>query len=90
MFLREIYSNVEIKRISILIIVKDIESRKYNISEYVKFKIYLLNKNEIVIIKRELYIVDNLIIKALIDINIIKLERIVIDLENDLMKIDAY
>ena len=89
-FLREIYSNAKIKRISTLIIVKDIENRKHNISEYVKFKIYLLDKNNTTVIKRELHIVDNLIVKALIDIDIIKLERIVIDLRNDFMKIDVY
>ena len=50
---------------------------------------YLLDKNNTTIIKRKLYIVDNLIIKVLIDINIIKLERIVIDLRNDFIKIDA-
>ena len=84
------YSNAKIKRISIFIIIKDIENRKYNISEYVKLKIYLLDKNNTIIIERKLYIVDNLIVKVLIDIDIIKLERIVIDLRNDFMKIDAY
>ena len=89
-FLREIFSNAKIKRISILIIVKDIENRKYNINKYIKLKIYFLDKNDIVIIERELYIVDNLIAKALIDINVIKLKRIVIDLKNNLIKIDIY
>ena len=70
-------------------IIKDIESRKYNISEYIKLKMYLLDKNNTTIIERELYIVDNLIIKVLIDIDIIKLERIVVDLGNDFIKIDA-
>ena len=51
---------------------------------------YLLDKNNTTIIERELYIVDNLIVKALIDIDIIKLERIVIDLKNDFIKINAY
>ena len=51
---------------------------------------YFLDKTKIVVIERELYIIDNLIIKALIDINIIKLERIIINLENDLIKIDVY
>ena len=51
---------------------------------------YLLNKNNTTIIERELYIIDNLIIKVLIDIDIIKLKRIVIDLKNDFIKIDVY
>ena len=54
------------------------------------FKIYSLNKNEIAIIERKLYIVDNLIVKVLIDIDIIKLKRIIIDLRNNLIKIDVY
>ena len=88
--MREIYSNAKIKRISILIIVKDIDNRKYNTSEYIKFKIYLLDKNRIAIIERELYINNNLIVKVLIEINIIKLERIIVDLENNVIKIDIY
>ena len=84
------YSNAKSKRISILIIIKDIKNRKYNTSEYIKLKMYLLNKNEIVVIERKLYIVDNLIIKVLIDIDIIKLKRIIIDLRNNLIKINVY
>ena len=51
---------------------------------------YLLDKNNTTIIERELYIVDNLIIKVLIDIDIIKLERIVVNLRNDFIKINVY
>ena len=51
---------------------------------------YLLDKNNTTIIERELHIVDNLIVKVLIDIDIIKLKRIVVDLRNDFIKIDVY
>lgn len=51
---------------------------------------YLLGKNGIVVIERELYIIDDLTAKALIDIDVMKPERIVIDLGNDLMKVGAY
>ena len=88
-FLREVYSNAEIKRMSIFMIVKGIESRKHNASEYVKLKMYLLDKNGTAVIERELHIVDNLTVRALIDIDIMKLERIVVDLGNDFMKVGA-
>ena len=41
-------------------------------------------------IEREFYIVNNLATKALIDINIIKLERIVLDIEKDIIIIESY
>ena len=54
----------------------------YDINEYINFEIYLLNKNNIniILIKREFYIVDNLIIKIFIDIDILKCERIILDI----------
>ena len=42
------------------------------------------------IIKREFYLVDNLTTKALISINILKLERVDIILSNDTMRIESY
>ena len=32
----------------ILIIVKNINNKKYNVNKYIKIKIYLLNKNDII------------------------------------------
>ena len=51
---------------------------------------YLLDKNKIAIIKRKLYIIDNLIIKALININSMKSKRIIINLNNDIIKVNVY
>ena len=51
---------------------------------------YFLNKNKIAIIEREFYIIDNLIVKILIKINIIKSKRIIINLKNNIIKIDVY
>ena len=47
-------------------------------------------KNSTAIIERKLYIVDDLLAKALIGIDIIKPEGIVVDLGNDVMRIGAY
>ena len=46
-----------------------------------KLYIYLLNKNDIILIKWEFHIIENLTIKILIDINIIKLKRIIFDIK---------
>ena len=75
----------------ILIIVKDINNKKHNVNKYVKIKIYLSNKNDVIIlIKRELYIVDNLTIKTFIKINIIKFKNIILNLEYNIIKINVY
>ena len=80
-FLSENHSTTKIKKISTLIIIKEINSNKYEISEYIRIKIYLFNKNKIItLIRREFYIIDNLIVKTLIEINIIKLKEIILDL----------
>ena len=88
-FLREVYPDAEIKRMSTLMTVKGIGSRKHNASEYVKLKMYLSDKNGTAVIERELHIVDDLTVRALIDIDIMKPERIVVDLGNDFMKVGA-
>ena len=90
-FLRENLFDVEIKKMFISMIVKGIDNKKHSVSEYVKIKIYLSNKNGVIaLIKRELYIVDDLIIKAFIEIDIIKLKDIVLNLKHDIIRIDAY
>ena len=51
---------------------------------------YLLNKNDIALIEREFHVVNNLIIKALINIDIIKFERIILDIERNIIMIKSY
>ena len=46
---------------------------------------YLSNKNNIIKIKREFYIVDDLAVKALIDIDIIKPKDIIIDIKKNVI-----
>ena len=75
----------------ILIIIKNINNKKHNVNEYIKIKIYLSNKNDVIaLIKRKLYIVDNLIIKTFIEIDIIKFKNIVFNLEHNIIKINVY
>ena len=49
---------------------------------------YLFNKNNIVKIKKEFHIVDDLIVKTLIDINIIKSKDMIFDIEKNVIIID--
>ena len=62
----------------------------YNVNEYIKLQICLFDKNNRIKIKREFYIVDDLVIKALIDINIMKLKNIILDIEKNVIIIDLY
>ena len=73
--------------------VKGIGNRKYNAYKYIKLKLYLLSfesNSNIALINREFYIIDELTTKVLIDIDIIKLEGIVIDLDINIIKIGTY
>ena len=69
-------------------IIKDIDVNMHNVYEYVKLQIYLFDKNNIVKIKKEFYIVDNLVIKAFIDIDIMKSKDMIFDIKKNVMIID--
>ena len=73
---------------STFIIVKGIDVNMHDINEYIRLQMYLSNKNDIAKIKREFHIVDDLIIKALIDINIIKSKNIILDIGKNVIIID--
>ena len=73
---------------STLITVKDINVNMYNINEYIRLQMYLFDKNDIIKIKKEFYIVDDLIIKALVDINIIKSKDMILDIKKNVIIID--
>ena len=84
-FLLEVFLNIVIKKISTLIIMRDININMHNANEYVKLQMYLSDKNDIVKIKKEFYIVDNFAVKALIDIDIIKSKDIIFDIKKNVM-----
>ena len=68
------------------IIVKGIGSKKYDASKYIKIQLYLPGKDGTALIEREFYIINNLIAKALIGINIMNPESIVINLDKDVVR----
>ena len=88
-FLLEVFPNIVIKKMSILITMKDIDVNIHNVNEYIKLQMYLFNKNDIVKVKKEFHIVDDLIIKTLIDINIMKSKDMIFDIEKNVMIIDS-
>ena len=63
----------------LFIIIKGLNINIYNINEYINFEIYILGEKGIILIKREFYIVDNLTIKVFININILKPEKIILN-----------
>ena len=70
--------------------MRDINVNMYNINEYVRLQMYLSDKNDIIKIKKEFYIVDDLAVKALVDINIIKSKDMIFDIKKDVIIIDLY
>ena len=89
-FLLEVFPNIVIKKMSTFITIKDIDVNMHNVNEYIRLQIYLSNKNDIIKIKREFYIVDDFVIKALIDIDIIKSENMILDIKKNVIIIDSY
>ena len=75
-----------------LIIVKDIESIKYSINEYVILNFYISdlinNQIEIIKITVKVHLVHNLKAKLLIEINILKSEKINISFFKQLLIVD--
>ena len=89
-FLSENHPTAEIKKMPTPMTVRGIGSNKHEASEYVRIKMYLPGKNGMTaLIEREFHVVDNLAAKALIGIDIMKPEGIVLDLQNDVMRIGA-
>ena len=71
-------------------IIKDIDVNMHNVNEYIKLQIYLFNKNNIIKIKKEFYIVDDFIIKTFININIMKLKNIIFNIKKNVIIIKLY
>ena len=74
--------------------VKGLDERKYSTNKYIRFKLYILGYRNsqyiIALIERELYIMDNLNVKALISIDILALELIILDIGKQQIKIRIY
>ena len=65
-FFFEIFIEIIIKKILLLIIIREFDIKIYDINEYVRLRIYFFNENKIISINREFYIIDNLFIKTFI------------------------
>ena len=87
-FLLEVFPSIVIKKMSTFIIVRGIDVNMYDVNEYVKLQMYLSDKNDIAKIEKEFHIVDDLAVKALIDIDIIKPKDMVFDIEKNVIIID--
>ena len=83
-------NNIPIKKISTIINIKDINNKKYNVSEYIRIKLYFVELASIALIEREFHVIDNLTVTALIDINIIKLKRINLNFNNNIVRFEYY
>ena len=70
--------------------VRKLSSKEYNIYKYIIISIYISNKDKIILIYYKIYIIDDLSTKVLISINIIKLERIILDTNKNLIIISFY
>ncbi len=93
LFLRkliELSLYIEIYKIPTTIKVRGLGSSKYNTTEYIIVSIYIPSKDGITLIIKELYIINNLLIKVLININIIKLKGIIINIGKNIVIIILY
>ena len=81
---------IDIKKIS-FIKVRDLGIKEYNVCEYTIIFIYISNNDndKIALIRREIHVVDNFLTKTFIDIDIIKFEAIVLDINKDLIIIGS-
>ena len=78
-----------------LITIKGISNKKYNASEFIKVPIYFKGFNSsgkarTTIISRKFYIINNLLVKALITVDILKPKRIVINFSDNTIKLGSY
>ena len=71
--------------------VRGLGSKEYDACEYAIILMYIPSKDsrKVALIRREIYIVDDLSAKTLININIIKLERIILNTNKDLAIISS-
>ena len=71
--------------------MRDLKIKKYNAYEYAIILIYISNNNnKVTLIRREIYIIDNLSIKTFIRIDIIKSKGIILDISKNLVIINLY
>ena len=94
-FLNQLIKNeglyIEIKKTS-SIKIRGLDIKEHNACEYIIILIYIFscNNEKVALIRREIHIVDDLSIKALIEIYIMKSETIILDTAKDMTIIESY
>ena len=81
---------IEIKK-TFLIKVRELDIKEHDACEYIIIFIYIssCNDEKIVLIRREIHIVDDLSVKALIEIDIMKSEVIILDIVKNMTIIES-
>ena len=70
--------------------MRRLDTKEHDIYKYVIISIYISsNINRVVLIHRKIYIVEDFFVKVFIDINIIKSEVIIFDINKDLIIIES-
>ena len=83
--------NATIYNIDIFIKIKKIGLNEYNINEYIVLRLYFAGKDQrTAVIKKELYLINDLRINVLIGIDIINSEKIIINIYNAVATIGIY
>ena len=83
---------IDIKKI-LSIKIRELNIKKHNVCEYIIIFIYIFSESEngnVALIRREIHIINDLFIKTLIDINIIKFKTIVFDINKKFAIIKFY
>ena len=83
--------HIEIKKLSFLLLIKNLNIIKYIINKYLIINLYFLIKdNKFIWLYKELHIVNNLKIKLLIRINNLSFKEIIINLLQNKTYIKLY
>ena len=68
--------------------MRRLDIKEHDIYKYAIILIYIPNNNnKVILIRYKIYIVNNLFVKTLIDINIIKFKIIILNINKDLVTI---
>ena len=82
--------SIPIQKMPTPINIRGIGDRRYNTSEYIKISLFFFAQEGIAEIYRELYVVEDLTAVALIGIDILSPERIILDFDKDVTRFNAY
>ena len=78
---------IDVKKMPTPMTVRGLGTNQHDASEFVRISIYLPGTKGTALITREVHVVDNLSANALIGIDIMKPEGMVLDLQHDLITI---